>query len=195
MIDLFTGTPGSGKTSHAAKVITEYSQYGRLVVGNIELASRPLLARSGWSYKYVPTLELDPLRLLRSGPCRENSRLLVIDEAQLIFNSRDWNAEGRRNWIEFFTQHRKLGWRVLLITQDKKMLDKQIIALAENNYIHRKMSSFGFVSRIISLFFANRAIAYVVNWAPGRLKTGQGLFILWPWYSRLFDTSKLLKAY
>ena len=37
----------------------------------------------------------------------------------------------------FFSQHRKLGYRVILVAQFSEMIDKQIRALIEYEYIHR----------------------------------------------------------
>ena len=38
-----------------------------------------------------------------------------------------------------FSQHRKLGYRVILIAQFDRMLDRQIRSVLEYEYIHRKV--------------------------------------------------------
>jgi len=63
------------------------------------------------------------------GKYSEGSGLLILDECQLIFNSRKWDKNFE--WIEFFTQHRKLGWNVILIAHSIDMIDSQIRPLAE----------------------------------------------------------------
>lgn len=63
------------------------------------------------------------------GKYQEGQGLLLLDECQLIFNSRKY--EKNFKWIEFFTQHRKLGWDVILIAHDIEMIDKQIRPLCE----------------------------------------------------------------
>lgn len=194
-IYIYTGTPGSGKSAHAMKDITVAAQSGKPVLSNVSLYSRPFLARKSWKLDFVDTLDLSPDSLMASPnpkPGRESTRLLVIDEAQLVFNSRSWSAEGRTRWIEFFTQHRKLGWDVILIAQDINMIDKQIRGLIEMNFIHRKMGSFGLVSRILSFVTFHRLMGYVVYWANGRLKVGQGLFLITPNIAKLYDSSQML---
>ncbi len=64
-----------------------------------------------------------------NGGYSEGSGLLILDEAQLVFNSRKW--QDNLPWIEFFTQHRKLGWNVVLIAHTQEMIDSQIRPLAE----------------------------------------------------------------
>jgi len=54
---------------------------------------------------------------------------LILDECQLIFNSRKW--EKNFPWIEFFTQSRKLGWDILLVAHTIDMIDSQIRPLIE----------------------------------------------------------------
>lgn len=68
---------------------------------------------------------------------QEGQGLLILDEAQLIFNSRQWDKNS--GWIHFFTQHRKLGWNVILIAHDIEMLDRQIRPLVEYNASFRNM--------------------------------------------------------
>lgn len=63
------------------------------------------------------------------GTYQEGQGLLILDECQLIFNSRKW--EKNMNWIEFFTQSRKLGWNVLLVAHTIDMIDSQIRPLIE----------------------------------------------------------------
>jgi len=64
-----------------------------------------------------------------NGGYSEGNGLLILDEAQLIFNSRKW--EKNLPWIEFFTQHRKLGWNIILIAHHQDMIDSQIRPLCE----------------------------------------------------------------
>lgn len=71
------------------------------------------------------------------GKYMEGSGLLILDEVQLIFNSRKF--EKNFQWIEFFTQHRKLGWNVLMIAHTIEMIDSQIRPLAEYASTFRNM--------------------------------------------------------
>lgn len=72
-----------------------------------------------------------------TGKYSEGSGLLILDECQLIFNSRKWDKNF--DWIEFFTQHRKLGWNVSMIAHTIDMIDAQIRPLAEFETRFRNM--------------------------------------------------------
>ncbi|MCI5133634.1 MAG: hypothetical protein D3920_00895 [Candidatus Electrothrix sp. AW2] len=53
----------------------------------------------------------------------ERRILVVIDEAQLYMNAREWRKN--RPWIEMFTQHRKMGLDLLLIAHHIRFIDAQ----------------------------------------------------------------------
>jgi len=52
--------------------------------------------------------------------------LLVLDELGSWLNSRDWNAEGRKELIEWLIHSRKKRWDVIFIVQSDSMMDKQV---------------------------------------------------------------------
>ena len=72
--------------------------------------------------------------------------MIVIDEAQCIFNSRDWNGKGivhsalkkqpdsRMDWIKFFSQHRKFGFNVILIGAAVRHRIKQRVRVVKGGY-------------------------------------------------------------
>lgn len=157
MILLLTGTPGSGKSAAAVDMGLEHVCNGGVVLSNFELTSDwydqlarwhcstwfslssrrrrgSMLRDRWWSWRSLDELWDVPDQFgqyLSAGMRRqfEGRYLLIIDEAQLIFNSRSW----QRNfpWIEFFSQHRKLGYDVILIAHDDQMIDSQIRAFIE----------------------------------------------------------------
>lgn len=57
---------------------------------------------------------------------KEAQTLLVIDEAQSLFNPRDFNRKDRKDFNYFFSLHRKLGYSIILVTQNDRLLDRQI---------------------------------------------------------------------
>ncbi len=95
------------------------------------------MAFSSWYYK--------------EHPYKENNLLLVIDEAQLLFNARSWKDEGRFEWLEFLSQHRKYGYKIIFIAQDIEMIDKQFRCLCEFDVRHTAASSISMFTRLISL--------------------------------------------
>lgn len=191
MIYLYSGTPGSGKSLHIAELIYN-SKYGRYqCIGNIPIYENHMKIR----YDYNSNDMLSPDYLIKYSQSyfqnhnfKEGKIKLIIDEAQLLFNSREWTKEGRAEWLSFFTQHRKYGYDVYLIAQFDRMLDRQIRSLIEYEIIHRKVSNFGVKGKILSLWCANRLFCAVKVWYPMKEKVGASFFVLRKKYSRLYNT-------
>lgn len=158
MINAIQGTPGSGKSAACVAMAIDHLRKGGVVAANFQLvdgwadqiALRHPLSRFSSAYRYKLASSLyqrffyvDSLDAIRSinpkslsvgtmkddGTYYEGAGLLILDECQLVFNSRKWDKN--MGWIEFFTQHRKLGWNVLLIAHTLEMIDSQIRPLCE----------------------------------------------------------------
>ena len=97
-IHVFTGTPGSGKSLHAASLV-RYEltrKYPRPVIANFALGDgAPLSDAQRELYTYVPNEDMSAARIERmcqdywldSGrPFREDYITLVLDECQLLFH-------------------------------------------------------------------------------------------------------------
>lgn len=166
MITICQGTPGSGKSAVATSLALRHIKRGGVVASNFKLVSgwsdvlalqNPLSSltdrfrfKKSQSYYsrffYVDSLaailSINPRKLSvdlykDDGKYQEGNGLLILDESQLIFNSRKWNKNF--DWIKFFTQHRKLGWNVLMITHSADMIDSQIRPLAEYASTYRNL--------------------------------------------------------
>lgn len=201
MIRLYSGTPGSGKSLHNARDIIMRSKFGEPVIGNFECDLRTYKKAN---YTYCPNDKLTPEFLRdysrkffngrRPGAKDEGSILLVIDECQLMFNSREWQRENRNQWLEFFTQHRKLGYDITLIAQFDRMIDRQIRSLIEYEFIHRKLSNFGVKGWILSVILGGNTFVAVQMWYPLKERLGAEFIHarknLWSIYDSyaLFDT-------
>lgn len=138
MIEIYTGYPGTGKSLHVAARVRRTARRGYPVISNVmynvDRGRKPI---------YVPNDRLCPDLLedfagwyWQGKKVEENSILLVIDEAQLILNARDWQSPDRMRWLGYFSQHRKLGYAIVLVAQSREMLDKQVRALAEEYVPH-----------------------------------------------------------
>ena len=176
MIRLYSGTPGSGKSLHNARDVINRSRSGKPVIGNFPC---DLKKYKKANYTYVPNHQLNPDFLIKYSreyfagkKIKEGSLLVVIDECQLLFNSRDWQQKGRNEWLSFFTQHRKYGYDVTLIAQFDRMIDRQIRGVIEYEYVHRKMSNYGIGGKIMSLLFGGNTFVVVQMWYPLKLKVG-----------------------
>lgn len=181
-ISLYSGTPGSGKSLHATERIEKRLKKGLPVIANYNL-DRGKIPNPDL-FHYVDNEDLTPDMLVvfarewfGSHRFGEDRILLVIDECQLLFNSRDWQDKDRKKWIQFFSQHRKYGYSVILVAQFDKMIDRQFRALLEYEFIHRKVSNFGLVGWLMSLVVAGRAHVCIEKYYPLNQRLGAKWFI------------------
>jgi zona occludens toxin (predicted ATPase) len=159
---MYTGTPGSGKSYHAAKVIHDKLRRGKNVISTMAVDMNVVNKRGSKKtgiYEYFYIDELTPKYLIefamqhhRKG--KEGQTVIVIDECQIIFNSRDYGDKGRKEWLIFFSVHRHYGYDFILITQQYRNLDRQIRGLAEIEYRHRKINNRGMLNLLPVKIFA-----------------------------------------
>lgn len=198
MISLFSGTPGSGKSLHLAQIIYNRCHAEKLTLGNFEI-NRSVCEGQEF-YRYIDNQDLVPELLtdiakeyFSDHKFKEGAIYLIIDEAQLVFNVREWNMMGRSGWIHFFTQHRKLGYDIIICAQFDKMLDKQLRSLFEYEFIHRKMSNFGWKGKMISIWTGNRLFMCVQRWYPLNERVGASTFLYTKKLGALYDTLGLFE--
>lgn len=192
-IELYTGTPGSGKSLHMAEDIFRFSSQGRPVAANFPIKRNCFMGGPIFELNE----NLDPRYFVwlsnywfkeKGKRFHEDEILVCLDEAQLIFNSRTWNEANRKDWIRLFTQHRKYGLKFVLATQFEPMLDKQIRSLCEHEVIHRKVANMGFIGRVMSAFTANRLFVAVTTYHGMNLKIKSEFFLRSPLNDRLYDS-------
>lgn len=187
---VYSGVPGSGKTYHAVKdisqsrapVVTNISVRGLghvAVLGVDEITPRLLMAYSSYYF--------------RAHEYRENELLLVIDEAQLLFNSRKWNDADRFAWLEFLSQHRKYGYRVIFIAQSIEMIDKQFRCLCEFDVRHTAASSISLFTRFLSKFGV-RATCANYYYFDSDTRIAREIFYISKRYYDLYDTAQDITA-
>lgn len=182
MINLFTGTPGSGKSLDMARFIYSFNRQKKPVICNFEIDSSKL--RHSELFTYVQNIDLSVEFLVeyaksyfQNRKLKEGSIILVIDECQMMFNSRDWSKPDRQAWNKFFQIHRHYGFDIYLVTQFDSMIDKQIRSLVEYNYIHRKLSNFGWKGWFLSaLFLSPRMFVSIKYWYPMKEKINSEFF-------------------
>lgn len=165
MITLNSGTPGSGKSYDTSRVIYEYLEQGKTVISNYEVYVDKVVPKKNTkvgTFILCENKEINVINLVWyalthhvnvNGKIAENQALIVIDEAQNLFNARDWKNPNRHLWIEFFTQHRKLGYDIILTSQSADFIDKQIRGCIQVEMKHRRVSNYGFSGILMSIFF------------------------------------------
>lgn len=196
MIFLYSGTPGSGKSLHQARDIYYWLKYGRPLIANFDIDVSKIKKCKG-EFQYWDNEYLSPERLIqysddyfRSHRFHEGAIRLYIDECQLMFNAREWQMTGRKEWLSFFTQHRKYGYDIYLIAQFDRMIDRQIRSLIEYEYIHRKVSNFGIFGKIMSAVSLGKLFVCVKVWYPLNEKVGSEFFKAKKQFYSLYDSYK-----
>lgn len=206
MITLYSGTPGSGKSVDNAKYLYDRIKLDNcVVIGNFEYATHKIKGKKRGKYIMVENDRLLPQRLekfalqynrhyLKGKKIKEGFFTLVIDEAQMLFNARDWQTPNRKAWLKFFTQHRKLGFDIILITQFDKMLDRQVRALIEYEEIHRKVNNYGTFGKILGLLCGGTLFVKVKMWYPMKQKVSSEFFIGRNKWYEMYDSHKIFDA-
>lgn len=193
MIYLYTGTPGSGKSYHAAQVVDRALRRNMPVIANFEVNLDEKKHKG--EYIYIDTLDMTPDFFMSYAeehfkPGRnEHQGIIIIDEAQIPFNSREGLNRNRMKWISFFSKHRHYFYDIILITQHDRMIDRQIRSLVETEYKHRKLTNFGAKGWLMIVIFHKMFVA-VQYWYPIQEKVGSEFFNLSKRVCKLYDTFK-----
>lgn len=190
MIYLYTGTPGSGKSLNTAKdIYLKCKRKKNYVLANFEVNKKLLKYKE--NYLEFDMLTVNPQFFIdwsikNLEPRKEGQALIIIDECQLIFNAREWqSSKNRMAWIQFFTQHRKFGYNIILITQYDRMVDRQIRALVEYEVVHRKINNYK-----MGRFLPCSAFVAVSKWYGINEIVSRDFFIYKKKYSKLYDSYK-----
>jgi hypothetical protein len=161
MIELYSGTMGSGKSLHMARDI-KFALVSRKknVIANfpidMELVTNKGKRKTG-EFIYLDNEEMTVEYLVKYAMKhhtvgKEGQTLLIIDEAGIKFNSRFYNEPDRPKWIKFFIMSRKLGFNILMASQKDRLIDRQIRSFIEYDVRHRKANNFRLIGLILSLF-------------------------------------------
>lgn len=197
MIYLYTGTPGSGKSYHAAEVVDRALRRKLPVIANFEVNIDP--KRHKGEFIYIDTLDMTSDFFMRYAeehfkPGRdEHQGIIIIDEAQIPFNSREGLNRNRMKWISFFSKHRHYFYDIILITQHDRMIDRQIRSLVETEYKHRKLTNFGAKGWFMIVIF-HKMFVGVRYWYPIQEKVSAEFFNLSKRVCNLYDTFKRFEA-
>lgn len=187
MIDVYTGTPGSGKSLHAASDIRFAldRRYPRPVIANFKISDDAPVSHPEL-FRYLPNEQMTAGKIIdfadeywsTSGvEFREDYIQLVIDEAQLLFNSRRWSDRSRMSYLEFLSQSRKYGVHVLLIAQSAKMIDNQFRMLIDREFNHRKVRNLGPLGYVLSAPFGGNLFVVVRYLYQERERLGMDLMM------------------
>ena len=178
MISLYSGTPGSYKSYHAVNDCITALRRGKNLITNFPINYKKVIKKPVKGvYECVNNLDLTVNYLIEFAcnyhkPGLKAQTLVVIDEASIKYNSRDFKSHDRMDWINFFANHRHFNFDVILITQQDMMLDKQIRGLIEVEYKHRLLKEYKALGLLLSF---TGAFMVIEIWYPCKLKTGSSM--------------------
>lgn len=196
---LYSGTPGSGKSLHAAKRIVNTLKGGHTVIANFPIdmnyfQRKGKMPKRLGKFEYIQNQDLTVKFLKEYSKnnfvhFKESQALVVIDECAVLFNPRN-DRKDRMEWITFLTQHRKYGYDILLISQSDCLIDRQIRPMIETEYKHRAMSNYGVGGWLLSLIIGK---FFWVNeyWYGCRMKLSSDCFKLNKKQAKIYDSFKL----
>jgi len=195
VIALFTGSVGSGKSYHAlcSGLQKIYAIPVRYVVANFPIffskGKRGDKERERWYFWEEITPErLIAFSLEKGFFGKEGHCLLIIDEAGCVFNSRDWQikAAERAKWVKFFSQSRKFGYDIILVSQSDRMIDRQIRDLAEYEVKHFSMKRYWWLA-----WFPVKLHCAVWFWYHTKLKGTVDPFVIRKSVASKYDTMRI----
>jgi zona occludens toxin len=203
MIELYSGTPGSGKSLDCASEIYFKIMHGKNIIANFEINETvfPKRKKNKGLFVFIDDCDITPKLLQdlalsyhkknKQGHIIEGQTTIILDECGMLFNPRDWQAPERKEWARFFQQHRKYGFNVILITQFDRLIDRQIRSVIEYEVIHRKVSNFQFIGFLLGLFFKGNVFVGVTYWYPVKERMSAKFFVLLPRYGKMYDSYKI----
>lgn len=213
MISYYSGTPGSGKSLHVAMEVYDWIQRGKNVIANFEI--RVDFIKKHWRHEkgqflYFPDAqlmneEIDPVKCItgfarnfhkadKEGRIYEGQTLLIFDEGGVLFNSRDWQSKYRKEWLWFFSQHRKYGFEIIIISQSERQIDRQVRANFEYEYSHKRVGNFKTAGKLLEVISGGKVFCYVIRWYGIKGQDGRvnaQFFKGKPKYYRLYNTSHI----
>jgi hypothetical protein len=126
--------------------IEKYLNQGKNVIANFPIKINTLKKAKGHFY-YLPNEHITVQFLVQFSKQqhvleKENQTLIVFDEASVKFNARDFTSKDRMEFLNFFSQHRKYGYNILMICQSLRQIDRQVRDQFELEVKHRKLNNY-----------------------------------------------------
>lgn len=164
IIQLWTGTPGSGKSLHLAHDVRDNLRLGRYVISTCNINTRmcfmnPLQQfifniskgkidlstadKRESQFHYLP-LEYTTPEFFYEFAARyhvfgkEHQTIIYLDECVALFSPTVLadNIKLWNRWDDFFRKHRHLGYDIVLVPQSKRLISRKVIEYAETEVKH-----------------------------------------------------------
>lgn len=199
MISLYTGTGGSSKSYHVARDIYRTLTSKRNVIAtfpvNLDFIRGAVRNRKGEIKRYrrkIGDFAHRPYNMLtveflvayaeiKHKKGIEGQTLLVIDECQIMFDPRTIKHD-RAKWILFMCLHRHYGYDIVLVTQHKRLIDRQIRDQCEYEVKHRCLNNNG----LIGMCLPFKLFTSVRLWND--IRADYDVYMLRKRYFRIYDS-------
>lgn len=191
MVNVYTGTPGSGKSLHCANMILFYLKHGKRVICNFPINTDIIKKKYRKNFFYIPDKDLKPHYLFEFAKAyhkemREDQTYLIIDEAQRLFPI-DRIYELRRAWEEFFQLHRHYGYSIILVTQNLSYINKGIRIQTEYEVKHRKINNYGIGGLILTILHIPLFVA-LTYWQGTKERIYSDFYLYKRKYGKFYNT-------
>ncbi len=150
MIIMHDGVPGSGKTYDTVRKIIYALKVGRTVYTNIDGLDDPLCLEHLSSQAGLTRDQLNQQLIFMTNDqvlCfwtfAEKGSLIVIDEVQKYFNSKNWSSQDNKDFSAWADEHRHDGFDLIMMTPNLKKVDSGVRSTMQIRYRYRKVNFFG----------------------------------------------------
>lgn len=222
MIQLYSGTPGSGKSLHAAHSIRDDLHYGKYVISTMfvdvdmcfyngfqsfvfnSFGKKPKKIhhdKRADNFYYIDIADITPEYLYEFAARhhvfgKEHQTIVYLDECVAIFSPTviGDNPKLWNRWEDFFRKHRHLGFDVVLIPQAAKLISRKVIEYAEFEIRHFNRKHHGNFGFFLSLFIGG-LFSYSVNWRGVKSHPlEQGWFTYKPIYGQMYNSYSMFDS-
>lgn len=215
MIEIYSGTPGSGKSLHIAHEIRNYLRIGKRVISTCEIdtdlcflnpfrvfwinrtGKKPRKIRRNKkadNFTYIDINEVKPDFLYEYAAKhhvfgKEHQTLLILDECVAIFSPTviSQNTSLWNEWDTFFRKHRHIGYDVVLIPQSKRLIARKVLEYCEFETKHYNRKHQGFLGFFFSLFLGS-LFSWSKCWRGTKKPLEQGFFTYKPIYGLMYNS-------
>lgn len=221
MIELWSGTPGSGKSLHLAHDVREKLRWGRRVISTCNIDTKMCFMNK--LQEFIFNVSKGKLNLSCSDPKeknftyipiefvtpeffydyaaryhvfgKEHQTIVYLDECVALFSPTviGDNKELWNKWDDFFRKHRHLGFDIILVPQSKRLISRKVIEYAETEVKHYNRKHHGLIGFFGSLFLGG-LFSYSVCWRGDKTPIEQKFFTYKPFYGQMYNSYSMFDS-
>lgn len=222
MIQLYTGTPGSGKSLHSAHDIRFNLRLGKKVISTCyidtslcflnpiqefifnktgKLPKKRKKDKREDNFYYIDINDITPEYLYNFAARfhefgKEHQTIVYFDECVAIFSPTVISDKKDlwNRWEDFFRKHRHLGFDCILIPQASKLISRKVIEYCEFEVRHYNRKHQGILGFFMALF-AGGLFSYSTYWRGIRSKPlDSGFYTYKPLYGQMYNSYSMFDS-